>query len=83
MPIERNDGADAFFGGDMFGLFAADHEVSRLQRVMAFCEASMDDVLICPVTRERVRFYLDVDAEVTRRADVLELEKQWNPLRRM
>ena len=39
----------------------------------------MSDVLGCPVARRTVRFYLAVDAQVDRRAEVLDLERQWNP----
>ena len=79
----------ALFDNDAAGLPApgpSGHELlvpqdadRRLARVLAFCGLELSDVLGCPVARRTVQFYLAVDAEVERRAGVIELERQWNP----
>ena len=57
-------------------------DVGRLSRVLAFCGWSLRDLEHNVVARREVAFYLDVDAEIGRRAEVLDLEQQWNPLGR-
>ena len=79
----------ALFDNDAAGLPAPSgggHELlvprdadRRLARVLAFCGLDLSDVLGCPVARRTAQFYLAVDAEVERRAEVLDLERQWNP----
>ena len=54
----------------------------RLRRVMAFCGLTWDDLRTCEIARRRVAFYLGVDREVGRRAEIADLERQWNPLGR-
>ena len=75
-------------GNDPLGLTPADAEVihervGRLERILAFCGHDLHDVLTNPVARRRVDFYLAVDREVTRRGEIGDLERQWNPLGRM
>ena len=56
--------------------------LDRLSRVLAFCGWSLRDLRHNVVARREVAFYLDVDAQIGRRAEVLDLEQQWNPLGR-
>ena len=57
--------------------------IDRLSRVLAFCGYSHEDLEHNPVARNEVSFYLHVDREIERRAEVVDLEKQWNPLGRV
>ena len=54
----------------------------RMARLLAFCGRSIDDVVNCGVSKRLVAGYFKLDRAVARRTAVLELEAQWNPLRR-
>jgi hypothetical protein len=40
----------------------------------------LHDLAADPVANVRVHFYLQVDAQIERGRDVLDLERQWNPI---
>ena len=54
----------------------------RLLRVLNFCGWTYRDLEHNVIARREVAFYLDLDAEIGRRAEVMDLERQWNPLGR-
>jgi hypothetical protein len=51
-----------------------------LRRVLAFTRRSIDDVVNDPVAKNEVLGYYKVYRQIARRAEVRELERQWNPL---
>jgi len=51
-----------------------------LQRVMAFTGRSIDDIINDPVARNEVLGFYKLHRQIQRRGEVIELEKQWNPL---
>ena len=51
-----------------------------LRRVMAFAGRSIDDVVNSPVAKREVARYFKLGKWMNRRGEVLELERQWNPL---
>ena len=54
----------------------------RMARLLAFAGRSIDDVVNCGVSKRLVAGYFKLDRLVARRMKVLDLEAQWNPLRR-
>lgn len=74
---------DSFFGPAAEG-DAKRHLVSvdRLGWILAFCDRRFEELETDIIARRQVQFYVEVDREIGRRAEVLELEKQWNPLGR-
>lgn len=81
MTFEGFGGGGSPLGDEAPGL----HEVQfdhRLLRIMAFCGYDQIEDLEHPVAEQRIRFFIAVDEELSRRGEVLELEKQWNPLGR-
>lgn len=56
---------------------------STLQRILSHTGLSIHDVINSPVLRNRVAGYYKLSLQIDRRAEVLTLERQWNPLRRM
>jgi hypothetical protein len=59
-----------------------EHVVIRgtLQRVLAFTGRSIDDVVNSPLAKNEVLGYYKLSRFVERRGDIVELERQWNPL---
>ena len=59
-----------------------EHVVIRgtLQRVLAFTGRSIDDVVNSPVAKNEVLGYYKLNRFVERRGEIVELERQWNPL---
>ena len=61
---------------------ALEHVLPRrpLRTVLAFTNRSIDDVVNSPVAKREVLRYFKLGKWMTRRGEVLELERQWNPL---
>lgn len=80
------DSLDAL-GGSLVR-FHVDHEARTqfvqiqhpLRRVLAFTGRSIDDLINDPIARNEVFGYYKLHRQVGRRAEILELERQWNPL---
>ena len=53
-----------------------------MQQLLAFAGRSIDDVINCPVARREVVLFFRVGRQIQRWGETLELEQQWNPLRR-
>jgi hypothetical protein len=51
-----------------------------LSRVLMLCRRSIDDVVNSPLVKNEVLGYWKVYKQLHRRAEVLQLERQWNPL---
>ncbi|MGC4034047.1 MAG: hypothetical protein QM754_20390 [Tepidisphaeraceae bacterium] len=49
-------------------------------RLLAFAGLTIDDVVNNPVAKRAVYNWFKTDRRLHRRLEVLELEKQWNPL---
>jgi len=77
-----------YFGGDAPSPVVPLHESAlrrrviqdRLQRVLAFTGRTIDDVINCPIARNHVRGYWKLSRLIDRRSEIVELERQWNPL---
>ena len=54
----------------------------RLARLLAFAGRSIDEVVNCGVAKREVAHYFKTERAVLRRVEVLDLERQWNPLGR-
>ena len=54
----------------------------RLARLLAFTGRSIDDVVNCGIAKREIAHYFKTDRLTQRRIEVLELERQWNPLGR-
>jgi hypothetical protein len=52
----------------------------RLQRVLAFTRLTIDDVVNSPIAKNRVRGYYLLSKQIDRRSEIVELERQWNPV---
>jgi hypothetical protein len=52
-----------------------------LQRVLAFTQHTIDDVINDPIARDRVHGYFKLSCWIDRQCEIGELERQWNPLR--
>jgi hypothetical protein len=50
-----------------------------LRRVLAFTRRSIDQVINDPIARNEVRGFYKLYRWIDRRAETLELERQWNP----
>lgn len=62
---------------------ATEHVLRRqdaFHRVLSFTGKTIDDVVNCPIARREVLGYFKLHRWVQRRCDVVELERQWNPL---
>jgi hypothetical protein len=53
---------------------------STLQRILGHAGLSLDQVINCPIAKNRVYGYYKLGRFITRRSEIVELEKQWNPL---
>ena len=53
-----------------------------LDRILAFTRRSIDDVVNSPVAKNQVYGYFKLSRHIERRGEILELERQWNPLGR-
>ena len=53
----------------------------RFSRLLAFAGWTIDDVVSNPIAKRDVYRWFKTDRRLHRRLEVLELEKQWNPLR--
>ena len=51
-----------------------------LQRILSACRKSIDDVVNSPLAKNEVLGYWKVYRQIRRGSEVVELEKQWNPL---
>jgi len=51
-----------------------------LQRVLNFTGHSIDDVVNNPIVKNKVLGYYKLHKFVQRRSEIVELERQWNPL---
>lgn len=51
-----------------------------LSRVLAFTGRSIDDVINDPIAKNEVLGYFKLHKQITRSGEILELERQWNPL---
>jgi hypothetical protein len=51
-----------------------------LRRVLAFTGHSIDDIVNDPIAKQIVLGYYRLYRYIERRSDVLDLERQWNPL---
>ncbi len=51
-----------------------------LQRLLAFRGRSIDDVVNNPIVKNEVLGYWKVLRQIDRRAEIVELERQWNQL---
>jgi hypothetical protein len=51
-----------------------------LQRIWAFTGLSIDDVIDHPVARNTVYGYFKLHKQILRVSDIVDLERQWNPL---
>ena len=54
----------------------------RLARLLAFAGRSIDEVVNSGIAKREVAHLFKLDRQIERRAEVLELERQWNPLGR-
>jgi hypothetical protein len=52
----------------------------RLNRVLAFTGLTIDDVVNNPVAKNVVLGYFKLSRMVDRRGEIVELERQWNPV---
>ena len=50
-----------------------------IQRILAFLGRSIDDVCNDPITKNQVFGFFKLHNEIKRRAEIYELERQWNP----
>jgi hypothetical protein len=53
----------------------------RLGRILAFCGLTIDDVVNSRIAKNQVLGYYKLSKMVDRRSEIVELERQWNPLR--
>lgn len=51
------------------------------QKLLGFAGRSIDDVVNCPIAKRDVLQWFRISRSMKRRLEVLDLEKQWNPLR--
>jgi aromatic ring hydroxylase len=51
-----------------------------LQRVMAFRGRSIDDVVNSPLIKNEIYGYWKLYRQIQRHSEVVDLERQWNPL---
>jgi hypothetical protein len=54
--------------------------VRPLQRILAFTGRSIDDVINNPIARNEVAGYYKLHRQIERVSEVVDLERQWNPL---
>ena len=54
------------------------HIQHPLQRVLGFCQRTIDDVVNSPLVKNQVLGYYKVYRQIHRGAEVLDLERQWN-----
>ena len=52
----------------------------RLNRVLAFTGLTIDDVVNNPIAKNVVLGYFKLSRMVDRRSEIVELERQWNPV---
>jgi hypothetical protein len=52
-----------------------------LQRILAFTGLSIDDIIDQPIARNTVYGYFKLYKQILRTSEVVDLERQWNPLR--
>jgi hypothetical protein len=55
---------------------------SKLRRILAFTSHSIDDIINDPIARGRVQYYFKCERAIQRGSEIVELERQWNPLGR-
>ncbi len=51
-----------------------------LRRVLSFTGHTIDDVVNDPIVKNKVRGYFKLHKFVHRRCEIVDLERQWNPL---
>ncbi len=54
--------------------------LNSLRRIMAFRNRSIDDIVNSPIAKNEIYAYWKLQHQIDRHSDVVELEKQWNPL---
>jgi|GEM_PF-3389382 hypothetical protein len=54
--------------------------LNSLRRIMAFRNRSIDDIVNSPIAKNEMYAYWKLQHQIDRHSDVVELEKQWNPL---
>ena len=52
---------------------------NRLNRVLAITRLTIDDVVNNPIAKNQVLGYFKLSKQIDRRAEIGELERQWNP----
>jgi hypothetical protein len=52
----------------------------RLNRILAFCRLTIHDVVNNPIARNQVLGYYKLSKMIDRRTEIVELERQWNPM---
>ncbi|MFN4242858.1 MAG: hypothetical protein ACK4PI_06425 [Tepidisphaerales bacterium] len=53
---------------------------TAFHRVLGFTGRTIDDIVNCPIARREVLGYYKLHRWVERRCEIVELERQWNPL---
>jgi hypothetical protein len=51
----------------------------RLNRVLAFTQLTIDDVVNNPIAKNQVLGYYKLSKQIGRSGEIGELERQWNP----
>jgi hypothetical protein len=51
-----------------------------LQRILAFTGLSIDNIIDSPIARNTVYGYFKLHKQVQRTYEIIDLERQWNPL---
>jgi hypothetical protein len=53
--------------------------MNKLNRVLAFTQLTIDDVVNSPIAKNQVRGYFKLSKLIDRRSEIVDLERQWNP----
>jgi hypothetical protein len=54
--------------------------VNRLNRVLAFTGLTIHDVVNNPIAKNQVRGCFKLSKMIDRRSEIVDLERQWNPV---
>ena len=54
--------------------------LNSLRRIMAFRHRSIDDIVNSPIAKNEMYAYWKLQHQIDRHGELIELEKQWNPL---
>jgi hypothetical protein len=55
-------------------------EQRPLDRILSHLRYSIDDVVNDPIAKHAVLGYFKLSRQVTRRCEIVDLERQWNPI---